>query len=97
MDIGKWESEFIEARQQLLESSDFYRLSSRGHDLIDGVVLTSVSDVPFEMSLKCVRCGIAFWFDNVSWSTGGISTWQISSISREAAGRTCGAQELRVH
>jgi hypothetical protein len=89
MDAGEWEEEFTEARQRLLESSDFYTLRRRGHHLKNGVVLTSVSDVPFEMSLKCVHCGVAFWFENTAWSTGGIAQWQISSISLEQANMPC--------
>jgi hypothetical protein len=89
MNTGEWEQEFTEAGQRLLESSDFHTLCSRGHDLKNGVVLTSVSDVPFEMSLKCIRCGVAFWFENAAWSTGGIARWQVSSVSHEQASKPC--------
>src|SRR3974377_1479751 len=89
MDAVEWEEEFAEAGQRLLESSDFRTLRSRGHDLKNRVVLTSVSDVPFEMSLKCVQCGVAFWFAHTGWSTGGIAQWQISSISLEQASAAC--------
>jgi hypothetical protein len=97
MDTSEWEPEFTEARERLLESYDFYRLRSHGHHLTDGVVLTSVSDVPFEMSLKCVYCGAAFWFENVSWSTGGVTEWRISSVSREAASQVCRTQDIRIN
>lgn len=97
MDAGEWEEEFTEARQRLLESSDFYTLRRRGHHLKNGVVLTSVSEVPFEMSLKCVHCGVAFWFENAAWSTGGIAQWQISSISLEQASMPCHALAKGLH
>ncbi len=89
MGTGKWEQEFTQARRRLLESSDFYALRGRGHSLQDGAVITSVSNVPFEMSLKCIHCGVTFWFENAAWSTGGISQWHIGSISREEARHIC--------
>ncbi len=60
MDTRKWGFEFTEARQRLFASSDFHALRGSGHDLKDGVVLTSVSDVPFEMSFKVhrLRCRV---------------------------------------
>jgi hypothetical protein len=91
MEAGEWELEFTEARERLCESNDFQRLRNRGHNLRNGVVLTSVSDLPFEMSLKCIHCGIAFWFENATWSTGGVAQWQISSISLEQASVPCQA------
>jgi hypothetical protein len=89
MDAGIWEEEFAEARQQLLQSTDFNILRGRGHDLRNAVILTSVSDVPFEVSLKCICCGVTFWFANAGWSTGGISEWRISSISVKDASAGC--------
>jgi hypothetical protein len=97
MDVSEWEQEFAEARRRLCESSDFHALRSRGHDLKNGVVLTSVSDVPFEMSLKCVHCRVAFWFENAAWSTGGIGEWQISSISLQQASVPCFALAKGFH
>jgi hypothetical protein len=91
VDAGIWEQEFAEVRQRLLESSDFHDLYSRGHHLKNGVVLTSVSDVPFEVSLKCIYCGAAFWFENSGWSTGGMADWHLSSVSRRDAGASCSA------
>ena len=91
MDTGEWEQEFTEARRQLLESRDLHVLRNRGHDLKNGAVLTSVSEVPFEVSLKCVRCGATFWFENAAWSTGGVKPWQISGISLEQARVPCSA------
>ncbi len=96
MDTGKWGLEFTETRQRLVESIDFRAICSRGHDLKDGVVLTSVSDVPFEMSFKCADCGGVFWFGNAAWSTGGIADWSISSESREAASDSCTAPARNV-
>jgi hypothetical protein len=89
MEAGEWEPEFNEARQRLLESRDFDTLCGRGHILRNGVVLTSVSDSPFEMSLKCMRCGTVFWFANAGWSTGGPVHWQISSTSVRQASMPC--------
>jgi hypothetical protein len=50
--------------------------------------------VPFEVSLKCIYCGIAFWFENAEWAVGGMAEWHISSISKQEASGVCGA---RVH
>jgi hypothetical protein len=94
MDAGEWEEMFAHARRQLFQSHDVSELRSRGHDLKNGVVLTSVSDVPFEMSLKCICCGGVFWFENASWSTGGVAEWHISSISSKDAGANCGNMAL---
>jgi hypothetical protein len=89
MDAGVWEVEFAEARQRLIESVDFHILHSRGHYLKDAVVLTSVSEVPFEVSLKCIHCRVTFWFENAAWSTGGIGEWRLSGISMQAASVAC--------
>jgi hypothetical protein len=94
MDAGEWEQQFAEARRRLLESHDFYRLRSLGHDLKNGVVLTSVSDVPFEVSLKCICCGLVFWFENAEWSTGGMTKWHISNISMQDANSICAGTHL---
>jgi hypothetical protein len=91
MDSNEWGLEFTDARQRLVESSDFHTLRSHSHQLKDGVVLTSVSDLPFEMSFKCINCGEAFWFENAAWSTGGISQWRLSRHSREEADHLCRA------
>jgi hypothetical protein len=97
MDTGEWEQEFAEARRRLVESSDFHALRGGGHNLKNGAVLTSVSDVPFELSLKCVHCGVAFWFENAAWSTGGMAEWHISSISRADASIVCSAIAAAFH
>ena len=91
MDAGVWEEEFAQARERLLDSRDFHDLRSRGHDLKNGVVLTSVSDVPFEMSVKCIHCGMVFWFENAEWSTGGMAKWRFSSTSIQHASSICSA------
>jgi len=96
MDIDRWRMEFTEARQRLFASIDFVSLHSRGHHLEDGVVLTSVSDVPFEMSIKCHECGVVWWFENMAWSTGGIAEWRLSDSSREASGSICAAMNCEV-
>jgi hypothetical protein len=92
----EWGLEYTDARQRLLESGDFHLLRSRRHQLKDGVVLTSVSELPFEMSFKCVNCGAAFWFENAAWSTGGISEWRLSRYSEEAAAHFCSATGLEM-
>jgi hypothetical protein len=100
MGDGIWEREFGEARRGLVESSDVRVLRSRGHDLVDGVVLTSVSDLPFEVSLKCAQCGMVFWFRNIEWVRGRIGKWRVmgapvsqckSALFRGAGG--CGFQQ----
>jgi hypothetical protein len=89
MDAGCWEEAFSEARRRLLECGDCALLRDCGHELKDGAVLTSVSEVPFEMSLKCGRCGEAYWFENLAWTTGGAAQWQFNRESRERAHRRC--------
>ena len=89
--MDDWGWDFTEARKRLVESTDYRALREGGHELKDGVVLTSVSALPFEMSLKCIGCGAAFWFENLAWSTGGIAQWRLSSHSRDAASGVCGA------
>jgi hypothetical protein len=89
MDTRGWEAEFGEARRRLLECGDCALLRDCGHELKDGAVLTSVSEVPFEMSLKCRRCGEAYWFENLAWTTGGAAQWQFNRESRERAHGHC--------
>ena len=89
MDTGEREDEFSEARRLLLKSNSFQLLRSRGHALRNGAVLTSVSDVPLEMSVKCIHCGVMFWFENIAWSTGGIGPWRLSCIWPETASMVC--------
>lgn len=84
-----WGAKFGEARKKLTGCDDFLRLRERGHELKDGVVLTSVSDAPFEMSVKCVRCGGAFWFENPAWRTGGGARWRLNEQSRESLANRC--------
>ena len=70
---------FTEARQKLVECPAFTRLREARHELTDGVVLTSVSDVPFEMSFKCTQCAEVFWFENLSWREGGFAEWRLDT------------------
>jgi hypothetical protein len=84
-----WGKDFAEARRRLIECGDFVQLRRAGHDLKDGVVLTSVSDTPFEMSFKCTLCAKVFWFENLSWRTGGLTDWHFNQEAREAAGAGC--------
>ena len=94
MDTESWGSDFIEARQRLLECGDFAALRGAAHELRDGAVLTSVSDIPFEMSFKCVRCGEAFWFENFAWERSEVSQWRLLGESRLRAGASsrCGTR-----
>lgn len=93
MDMEGWGVEFTEARQRLLECVDFAAIRDRGHELKDGAALTSLSEVPFEMSFKCLHCGEAFWFENFTWQTGGIAQWRLNRESRDRAASTCGTQQ----
>lgn len=79
---------FTEARQKLVRCPDFVRLREAHHQLADGVVLTSVSDVPFEMSFKCTQCAEVFWFENLSWREGGFTQWCLTpgGVERSRAG-----------
>ncbi|MGH7840382.1 MAG: hypothetical protein ACREQT_02540 [Candidatus Binataceae bacterium] len=81
--------DFSETRRRLLESDDFADLRRAGHELKDGVVLTSVSDVAFEMSFKCIQCAGIFWFENLSWRDGEIAEWRLSQESCDAKDRMC--------
>jgi hypothetical protein len=74
---------FTEARQKLVRCRDFVRLREARHQLADGVVLTSVSDVPFEMSFKCTQCAEVFWFENLSWREGGFTQWCLNTEHHE--------------
>jgi hypothetical protein len=86
-----WGKRFNETRRRLIESHDFENLRDVGHELKDGVVLTSVGDMPFEMSFKCTLCGKAFWFENPASDTGGIAQWRFSQETSEAAKEICAA------
>jgi hypothetical protein len=90
MDAKSWEVELDEARRRLLECDDCALLRGCGHELKNGAALTSVSEVPFEMSLKCGRCGEAYWFENLAWTTGGAAQWQFNPESRKRAHGRCG-------
>jgi hypothetical protein len=80
---------FEESRRRLVECSDYAHLGAAGHTLIDGVVLTSVSDVPFEMSFKCTRCAAVFWFENLARRVGGVATWQLNAEACEVGIAEC--------
>jgi len=72
-------------------------LRERNGTLEPAAVLRNASSLlnealsPFEMSFKCIDCGVAFWFENASWSTGGMAEWHLSSCSREDASHVCRA------
>jgi hypothetical protein len=92
MDAASWGAEFGEARKRLNGCADFLQLKDRGHQLKEGAVLTSVSDAPFEMSVKCERCGGVFWFENLAWRTGGGARWRLNEPSRERLADGCHSQ-----
>jgi len=92
--LTSWGIEFARARQRLLECADFKTQQRVGHQLKEGAVLTSVSDVPFEMSFKCALCGVIFWFENVAWRWGGAARWRLSEESRVVQG--CAGHGARV-
>jgi hypothetical protein len=85
------ESQFEKTRRRLTECVDFVALRDCGHDLKDGVVLTSVNDVPSEMSFKCVVCDKVFWFENLSWQSRKIVAWRLNDESRAALAERCTA------
>jgi DNA-directed RNA polymerase subunit RPC12/RpoP len=89
-DAARYGIEFAKARGSLLESAQFAALRDCGHDLREGAVLTSVSEVPFEMSYRCARCAATFWFENLAWRTGSATQWRLVDESRERAGVRCG-------
>jgi len=55
---GAREEEFSEARRRLLECGDCALPRDCGYELKDGAVMTSVSEVPFEMSWKCPNVAV---------------------------------------
>jgi hypothetical protein len=92
--LTSWGIEFAQARQRLLECADFETQQRVGHELKEGAVLTSISDVPFEMSFKCALCGVILWFENVAWRWGGTARWRLIEESRMVRG--CVANGARV-
>ena len=85
----EWGKEFERTRRRLTASADFKALRDAGHDLRDGVVLTSVSDVPFEMSFRCLACAKVFWFENLSWESRRIAAWRLNDESHAALADSC--------
>lgn len=81
-----WGATFTTTRRVLAECEDYVRLLRMGHELKDGAMLTSLSNRPFEMSFKCVRCAKVFWFENPSWRDRHASSWRLSQEAREEAG-----------
>jgi hypothetical protein len=73
-----------EARRRLREGEAFALQIKLGHDLQDGAVLTSVSDQPFEISVKCSRCGVTLWFED-----RGANRWRLHGESREHGAKIC--------
>jgi hypothetical protein len=73
-----------EARRRLREGEAFALQIRLGHDLKDGAVLTSVGDQPFEISVKCSRCGVTLWFED-----RGANRWRLHAESRELGARIC--------
>jgi hypothetical protein len=87
--MREWFQSFAESRRRLTESGDFSRLIDGRHELVEGAVLTSVTDLPFEMSFKCTRCKSVFWFENLSWREGGLANWRLNDESEAVARRRC--------
>jgi hypothetical protein len=92
METTAWGVQYAQARRRLLECGDFTALRECGHDLKDGAVITSASDVPFQTSMKCAGCREIFWFDNLGWRTGGMARWRLSAESRGHANGACNAK-----
>lgn len=90
VDAVRYGIELARARGSLRESTQFAALRDRGHDLREGAVLTSVSEVPFEMSYRCARCAETFWFENLAWRNGSATQWRLIEESRERAAIRCG-------
>jgi hypothetical protein len=73
-----------EARRRMRECEAYALQLRLGHDLKDGAVLTSVSDQPFEISVKCTRCGVMLWFED-----RGANRWRLHAESREEGAKIC--------
>ena len=73
-----------EARRRMREGEAFALQIRLGHDFQDGAVLTSVSDQPFEISVKCSRCGLTLWFED-----RGLNRWRLHAESRVNGAKIC--------
>jgi DNA-directed RNA polymerase subunit RPC12/RpoP len=89
VDAVRYGIELAKARGCLLESTQFAGLRDFGHDLKEGAVLTSVSEIPLEMSYRCSRCAATFWFENLAWRSGSATQWRLVEESRQRAAVRC--------
>jgi hypothetical protein len=89
-----WAMDFTETRRRLVECGDFADLCRAGHELKEAVVLTSVSDVAFEISFKCIHCARVLWFENLLWRDGGIAEWRLSQESSGEQDTICISSRL---
>ena len=63
-----WSVEFLEARRRLIDSDDYQRQRSLGHELSDGSIDTPLgSDVPSGVRFQCRFCGSVIRFGNSNW------------------------------
>jgi hypothetical protein len=90
VDVARYGIELARARGCLHDSPQFAALRECGHDLREGAVLTSISEVPFEMSYRCARCAETFWFENLAWRSGSATQWRLLEESRSRAMTRCG-------
>lgn len=83
------EGRFDDAIRRLFASEAFAAQQRLGHQLIPGAALTSMSEVPFEMRLKCGICAAVIWFTNVTCQAGKPADWRLAEESHEYAGIPC--------
>ncbi|MGH7931862.1 MAG: hypothetical protein ACREQN_01710 [Candidatus Binataceae bacterium] len=83
---------FDDAIQRLFASLDFAAQQRLGHQLIRGAALTSMSEEPFEMRLKCGLCDAVMWFENIALPTGERADWRLAAESHEYAAVPCRAR-----
>jgi len=77
-----WSVEFLEARRRLIDSDDYQRQRSLGHELSDGSIDTQRgSDVPFRVDFRCRFCGSMLRFDNSTFRSNEPADWRLSVTS----------------
>jgi hypothetical protein len=91
-----WSVEFLEARRRLIDSDDYQRQRSLGHELSDGSIDTPLgSDVPSGVRFQCRFCGSVIRFGNSNWDSGAPAAWHLSEISGGPADESCEARRDR--
>jgi hypothetical protein len=88
--------EVAKARAVLERAADYTMLRGCGHELIGGATLTCASDVPWQIQVRCSRCALVFWFDNLAWREGGTDSWELSADSRENVTIPCAGAGIAV-